>query len=145
LRNNLDFKIGSLNYPELANNAYRTAVNRFENSAKKVKKELEKYDTDWRRTLLFSDNFYRDYIPANYAVTRFKELLAEHKENALELNKIICEINSIPYEGHVVKKKEVNAESIFVKTKKTTTITKPTNTKTNASNDDVWGGTASWY
>lgn len=145
LRNNLDFKIGCLNYPELANNAYRTAVNKFEASAKKVKNELAMYDTHWRRALLFGDNFYRDQIPNNCVVSNFKALLAEHKENALALNKIIGEINAMPYERPTIRKKEINNESVFVKPKRTTSTDKPTTPKTNSSNDDTWGGTASWY
>lgn len=164
LKNNLDFKMEKLIHPEIATNEYYAAENKFNKSAAKIENEIKGYDNEWRRAILFGDSFfYNNEFPANSAEAAMKKLLTTHKKNAMALNKIIVELNKIPYKPVVASTKTptmrevVNREYVMASKQKarTASVSKPTvpqkqidkNSEDNVPkpNNDVWGGNANWY
>ena len=157
LRNNLDFKVEKLLHPEIATNAYYAAENKFNKSAAKVEEQIRGYDNEWRRAILFGDSFfYSKETPSNSAEAAMKRLLNSHKKNAMELNKIIAELNKIPYTPIVECKKKVsisdsaNRERVLASKQKArkgsqSASTQNNNSDSNSKPNDFWGGTANWY
>ena len=136
LNGSLDFKIGELIHPELANHEFLEAQSKFYSSAAELKTMLENYDEEWRKSLVYGNYTDRRDIGSTPLAKRLKTLLNEHRDNANNLNSIINSLNEIEYVPH----KYVPKVSVPNKSR---VHNKPSNKPKTVN--DFWGNVATWY
>ena len=138
MKNSLDFKIASLNRPEMATMEFFKKQEKFMSSGTKIKQLLSNYDEEWRKAMVYSSYLHVTDIGRNDAARVLVATLEEHRKNAAELNRVVCEINAI---------KVVTPSQYQVRSTKRT-VTKPvpaTAVPQSKKNDDFWDTIANWY